>query len=62
VFFFVDNNKEYSVAVYHDINSNNKCDKNIIRLTLEPYGFSNNIKPHFSSPSFSDVKFPVTIL
>jgi len=57
--FDVDKGREFLVAVYQDENNNDKYDKSILRLPSEPYGFSNNIKPRFSSPSFSDVKFRV---
>jgi uncharacterized protein (DUF2141 family) len=48
---------EYAIAVYHDKNKNNKCDKNLLRIPTEAYGFSNNIKPRFSAPDFKDTKF-----
>ncbi len=48
---------EYAIAVYHDKNKNNKCDKNLLRIPTEAYGFSNNIKPRFTAPDFKDTKF-----
>jgi uncharacterized protein (DUF2141 family) len=47
---------EYAIAVYHDKNKNNKCDKNLLRIPTEAYGFSNNIKPRFSAPNFENAK------
>jgi len=48
---------EYAVAVYHDVNTNGKCDRNFIRIPTEAYGFSNNIKPLLSAPDFKETKF-----
>ena len=50
----------YAVAVYHDANSNEKCDRNLLRIPTEAYGFSNNIKPRFSAPDFKVTKFELT--
>ena len=50
-------NKTYAIAVFHDINSNGKLDRNALGLPLEPYGFSNNARNTFSAPSFSQASF-----
>ncbi len=50
-------NNEYAVAIFQDINQNGKLDKNLLGYPTEPFGFSKNIKPKFSSPSFNDCKF-----
>lgn len=50
----------YAVSLYHDINSNDKCDRNFLGIPKEPYAFSNNFKPKFSAPSFEDCKFEFT--
>lgn len=34
------NDGEYSFAIYHDINENEKLDSNIFGIPKEPYGFS----------------------
>ena len=47
----------YAVSMYHDKNSNGKCDRNFLGIPKEPYGFSNNFKPKFSAPTFNDCKF-----
>lgn len=47
----------YAVALYHDSNSDGTCNANIIGVPTESYGFSNNIKPFLSAPSFQDTKF-----
>jgi len=48
---------EYALAIFQDMNSNGKLDKNIFGKPTEPYGFSNNIKPTFSAPTFKDCSF-----
>lgn len=48
---------EYAVSLYHDENSDNECNLNFLGIPKEGYGFSNNIKPKFSAPSYSDCKF-----
>ncbi len=48
---------KYAVAVYHDLNNNEKLDKNFIGIPKEPYGFSNNFRPKFAPPKFSDCAF-----
>ena len=50
----------YAVAIYHDVNSNEKCDRNLLKIPTEAYGFSNNIKPRFSAPDFKVTKFELT--
>ncbi len=47
----------YAVSMYHDKNSNGKCDRNFFGIPKEPYGFSNNFKPKFSAPTFEDCAF-----
>lgn len=49
----------YAVAVYHDVNKNGKLDKNLVGMPTERYGFSNNARGVFSSPSFDEAKFSV---
>lgn len=47
----------YAIQTYQDVNSNNKMDTSWIGLPLEPFGFSRDIRPFLSKPSFDDVKF-----
>jgi uncharacterized protein (DUF2141 family) len=47
---------EYAVSVYHDLNGNDKLDKNIFGAPIEPYGFSRNYKPVMRAPKFDEVK------
>jgi uncharacterized protein (DUF2141 family) len=48
---------EYAIALYHDENKDDECNRNFLGIPKEGYGFSNNIKPTFSAPSFDDTKF-----
>ncbi len=50
---------EYAVALYQDVNSNGYIDKRIFGLPKEPYGFSNNVKPRFSTPKFDECKVQI---
>lgn len=49
----------YGVSVFHDANSNETLDTNIIGMPKEGYGFSNNPKAGFGAPSWSEVAFDV---
>jgi uncharacterized protein (DUF2141 family) len=48
---------EYALAVYQDMNSNGRINKNLLGIPTEPYGFSNDIKPRLSAPSFEKTRF-----
>ncbi len=50
----------YAIALYHDANINNICDKNFLGKPLEGFGFSNNVKPIVRAPSFNACKFQVS--
>ena len=45
---------DYAIAVFHDLNGNGRLDKNLFGYPSEAFGFSNNIKPVFKSPDFSE--------
>ena len=47
----------YAVAIYQDENNNDNCDKNFFGIPVEPYAFSNDIRPKLSVPSFRDCSF-----
>ena len=47
----------YALAIYQDVNSNGKIDKNLIGIPTEPYAFSNNYKPTIKAPAFNNCKF-----
>jgi uncharacterized protein (DUF2141 family) len=51
---------KYALAVFHDLNGNSVLDKNFIGIPKEPYGFSNDFRPKFSPPSFSDCAFEIS--
>ena len=50
---------KYAIAVYHDKNNNKKLDKNFFGIPKEPYGFSQNARAIFGSPSFAKAAFIV---
>jgi uncharacterized protein (DUF2141 family) len=47
---------EYAIAVFHDKNADGNCNTNFMGIPKEGYGFSNNIKPLFSAPTFNECK------
>ena len=47
----------YALAIYQDVNSNGKIDKNFIGIPTEPYAFSNNYKPTVKAPAFKNCRF-----
>lgn len=49
--------KKYAIAVYHDINNNQRLDKNILGMPIEKYGFSNDARGTFGPPSFESTYF-----
>lgn len=49
----------YALLVFHDMNNNNKIDKNFFGIPKEGYGASNNKLPFASAPHFDDNKFIV---
>ena len=50
---------EYAIAVYQDINNNNKLDAGLFHIPKEPYGFSNHYRPSFSAPRYSDCSIQI---
>ena len=48
---------QYALAIYQDVNSSGKIDKNFIGIPTEGYAFSNNYKPTIKAPNFDDCKF-----
>ena len=51
---------DYAISLYHDENSDRVCNRNFLGIPKEGYGFSNNIKPKLSAPSYKDCKFMLT--
>ncbi len=48
---------EYAFAVFHDVNSNGKLDKNLLGIPTEDYAFSNNALGKMGPPSFEQARF-----
>lgn len=52
---------DYAIAVYQDLNENDKLETNPFGLPKEPYGFSTNFKAGmFSIPKFDKCKVSIT--
>lgn len=47
----------YAISLYHDLNSDDKCNLNWVLRPSEPIGFSNNIKLKLFKPSFEECMF-----
>ncbi len=47
---------EYAFAIYHDRNSDKKCNRNFLGIPTEDYGFSKIYKQIFYKPKFKDCK------
>lgn len=47
---------EYAIALVHDVNANQKLDKNFWGVPSEPFGFSNVNKVYFGPPKFEEAK------
>jgi uncharacterized protein (DUF2141 family) len=48
---------KYSLAIYHDENSNGELDRSVFGWPVESYVFSNYAKGSFGPPSFDDASF-----
>lgn len=49
----------YAIALFHDENKDGKCNRNLIGIPVEGYGFSNNVLPRLKAPSFQKTRFMV---
>jgi len=47
----------YAVAVFQDLNSNGKLDRNLFGIPSEPYDFSNNPVVKWQEPTFQEAAF-----
>ncbi|HAD13852.1 MAG TPA: hypothetical protein DCF33_15605 [Saprospirales bacterium] len=47
----------YAVSCYHDVNGNGKLDSDWMGIPSEPYCFSNNARPKFRAPRWSEAVF-----
>lgn len=50
---------KYAIAVYHDVNGNQRLDANMVGIPSEPYGFSRDARGKMGPPSFDDAAFDV---
>ena len=50
---------EYAVSIFHDENSNEQLDTNVIGIPKEGFGFGNNAMGTFGPPSFEKAKVKV---
>ena len=48
---------EYALAASHDVNANNKLDRNGFGYPIEPFGFSRGFRPTVRGPRFSECVF-----
>ena len=48
---------DYSIAVYHDVNGNEKLNTNLFGVPTEPYGFSNNARSKWGAPKYEVARF-----
>lgn len=51
---------EWAVALTQDTNNNDLLDTNFLGIPVEPYAFSNNVRPRFAAPKFEECKFAVS--
>jgi uncharacterized protein (DUF2141 family) len=49
----------YAIGLIHDLNGNQKLDKNWVGYPTEPFAFSRDFKPLMGPPSFSDCQIEV---
>ena len=50
----------YAVAVHHDANANGKMDSNFMGIPKEGYGMSNDPRPRFRAPLFSEARVVIS--
>ena len=48
---------QYAVVIHHDENDDDVFQRGIFGVPLEGYGFSNNVRPVLSAPSFAACSF-----
>ncbi len=47
----------YAISVFHDLNSNENLDTNLLGIPSEPYGFSNDARGLFGPPDYEKARF-----
>jgi uncharacterized protein (DUF2141 family) len=50
---------DFAIAVYQDVNQNGRLDTNLFGMPKEPFGFSQNVHPKLSKPSFADCRITI---
>ncbi len=50
----------YALAVFQDLNANDKLDTNLVGIPAEPYGFSRDAQGSFGPPKFEDAVVTLT--
>lgn len=48
---------DYALFVFHDANANGEVDTGLLGIPREGFGFSNNVRPKLSAPSFQSTHF-----
>ncbi len=48
---------DYALFVFHDANANGEVDTGLLGIPKEGFGFSNNVRPKLSAPSFKSTHF-----
>jgi len=48
---------EIAIAIFQDINGNDKLDTNLLGIPKEAFGFSNKVVSKWKKPEFNDAKF-----
>ena len=52
-------NGTYAISCYHDVNGNNRLDRNGYGAPTEPYAFSNDARGTMGPPTWDDSKFEI---
>ena len=52
---------DYAIKAFHDEDSNDDLNTNILGIPVEDYGFSNNARGMFGPPSWEDAKFKFNV-
>ena len=47
----------YAIETFQDLNANGQMDMTWLGFPEEPFGFSRDVRPHLSKPSFNQVSF-----
>lgn len=50
----------YAISAFHDVNGDDRLNKNLVGVPTEPYGFSNGARGVFGPPAFGNAKVDVT--